>query len=82
MILNWLSILMGARWTCPLISGTTLAFIETLFLFFDLNHTVTIAVGISFDLRAPNVNMVSLKLPSVLSFNFLMISLVIMSFGY
>ena len=33
-----------------------LTFIETTFLFFDLNNTVTIGVVISFGLLAPNVN--------------------------
>ena len=80
MILNWLSILMGARWTFPLISGTALAFIETVFLFFDFSNTVTIGVVISFGLLAPNVHTVSLTLPSVASFKFLTISSVIYVF--
>ena len=77
MILNWLSILIGIRWTFPLISGTTLAFIETVFPFFDLSNIVTMGVPISFGLLGPNINTVSLTLPSVVNFNFSLISSVI-----
>ena len=77
MILNWLSILISARWMFPLISGTTLVFIETVCPFFHLSNTVTMGVVISFGLLALNVNTVSLTLPSVVSFKILTIYSVI-----
>ena len=56
MILNWLSVSIGACWTFPLISRAKLAFIETVLLFFHLNNTVTVGDVISFGLLSPNVS--------------------------
>ena len=75
MILNWLSVLIGSHWTFPLTSCTMLAFIETIFPYFSI--TVSMGVVVFFVLLAPNVNTVSLTLPSGVSFNFLRISSVI-----